>query len=414
MSDSDTAGGPGSNMHSTPTPEQRRMLLGRWEAGLYIRGELDTYNQWLEAKGRTPKQRKSVVQRARVMCRLCKWRFFEDISVSQLEIAVARFIKDGKRCRSQKTANDWLKGPVQMARFLCRPRGGQYRENPLAGVELYKITEKPRHPRRAMTKDEFLRLIRRTKRGGRWRRLSAADRVAMYELKFFCGLRTPEITSLTCESFSLDTNPPTVTVAAAYSKHRKQDVLLLLPELVDHLRPWLARKKPGRRLWKTTDKLHKMFKLDLARAGIPYVDDQGRFCDLHGLRHSFLTIIGQNPNCSLKTLQTLARHSDVRITARYLHTSLAEQLDALRSLPMPPAARIRPASTVRKPLPPRVNRRSRPRVPADLPSVHQTDARQLAIDTTLWSMVEDPAISPEQLVMAAIDSCNFPASEGLL
>ena len=57
------------------------------------------------------------------------------------------------------------------------------------------------------------------------------------------GYRRKEIGSLTKRSFRLDSDPPTVTVAAAYSKRRRQDAQVLHPEVVSRIRRWLDRKR---------------------------------------------------------------------------------------------------------------------------------------------------------------------------
>ena len=46
----------------------------------------------------------------------------------------------------------------------------------------------------------------------------------LYTLAVSTGLRAGEIRSLTPTSFDLDADSPTVTVAAAYSKRRREDV----------------------------------------------------------------------------------------------------------------------------------------------------------------------------------------------
>ena len=49
----------------------------------------------------------------------------------------------------------------------------------------------------------------------------------------FASLRSRLLTTaLTVASIAFDANPPTVTVAAGYSKHRREDVVPLHAELV--------------------------------------------------------------------------------------------------------------------------------------------------------------------------------------
>jgi integrase len=105
------------------------------------------------------------------------------------------------------------------------------------------------------------------------------------------GLRRNEIASLTPRSFALEASPPTITVEAAASKHRRKDVLPLHPEFVPQLREWIAGcpsaaklfpKLGNRRTW-------LMVKKDLERAGIPYETDEG-IADFHAAgRQSHIT-----------------------------------------------------------------------------------------------------------------------------
>jgi integrase len=79
--------------------------------------------------------------------------------------------------------------------------------------------------------------------------MSAVDREMLYLASLFTGLRASELASLTPASFELDAAPPIVTVAAAYSKHRREDQVPLHADLVRRLRPWLADKAAGELLW---------------------------------------------------------------------------------------------------------------------------------------------------------------------
>ena len=76
-----------------------------------------------------------------------------------------------------------------------------------------------------------------------------------------------------------------------------------------------------------------MFKADLEAAGIAYVDDAGRFCDFHSLRHSTASLLvasGAHP----KVCQTLMRHSDINlILGRYSHLFRGQESEAMAQLP---------------------------------------------------------------------------------
>ena len=99
----------------------------------------------------------------------------------------------------------------------------------------------------------------------------------MYVLAAWTGFRKGEIGSLTPRSFRLDDDPATATVAACYSKRRRQDTQILHAEVVRLLKEWLATKPDlgpddllfpvsGRVPGGTERKTHKMMQLDLAAA----------------------------------------------------------------------------------------------------------------------------------------------------
>lgn len=55
--------------------------------------------------------------------------------------------------------------------------------------------------------------------------LGDPDREMLYLVSLYTGLRASELASLTQESFALERDPPTLTVAAGYSKRRREDVV---------------------------------------------------------------------------------------------------------------------------------------------------------------------------------------------
>lgn len=150
------------------------------------------------------------------------------------------------------------------------------------------------------------------------------------------GLRPSEPASLTPGSFDLDKTPPTVTVAAPVSKHRRTDASPLHPDLVVMLREWLEEfgtdeplfPKPAQRgTW-------LMVKKDLERAGIPYFTPSG-VADFHAAgRHAYITELLRN-GASLPEARELARHSGIKVTMRYTHIGINDQARTLAAVPNP-------------------------------------------------------------------------------
>jgi len=104
-------------------------------------------------------------------------------------------------------------------------------------------------------------------------------------------------------------------------------------------------------------KTHKMMQLDLAAARKKWLDEAeteeergrreqsdflayqnhaGRYADFHSCRHIFITSL-ERAGIRPKMAQTLARHSDVRLTLGvYTHVDLPDQTAAIGALPAPP------------------------------------------------------------------------------
>ena len=167
---------------------------------------------------------------------------------------------------------------------------------------------------------------------------------------------------------------PTVTVEAAYSKHRREDVLPLKKATAAVLGEYLRLRLPSapafpmpladgagadmieadmtaaRAAWlkevegdaKTREAREKTFFLKRA-------DAVGHMADFHALRHTLATRLmeaGVNP----KVIQSIMRHSTITLTMdRYTHLSAARLSDALDALPdldaVPKAAEMRATGT---------------------------------------------------------------------
>ena len=293
---------------------------------------VEEFRKHLQARRVGEAQVKLVAYRVERIIEACRVRILTDLSASRVQKFLADLRADGL---SIQTSNHYLRAIKQFSRWLVRDRRAG--EDPLAYISMLNVATDRRHDRRPLSETEFAALITATKTGKTMVRLKGPDRAMLYTVAAYTGLRASELASLTPESFRLDETPPTVTVLAAYSKHRRQDVLPLHPSLVESLRPWLAEKKaatpvwPG--AWARAKQAGKTLQRDLEAAGIPYVDEQGRYADFHALRHTFITNMmksGINP----KTAQSLARHSTIDLTMNvYTKLTITDQATAIASLP---------------------------------------------------------------------------------
>ena len=206
--------------------------------------------------------------------------------------------------------------------------------NPLVGLKRMHAATEVRHKRRAVTHEEVITLVESARSSGKSiQAFDGEQRARVYILSYMTGLRRLELASLSPESFYLDSEQPTLTIEAACSKHRRKDLLPLHPELVSMLRRWSADAESEPPIFPNSDKKKTWFMVmkDLERTGIPDRTNEG-VADFHATkRHSHITELVRS-GASLREVQKLARHSDVRITMRYTHIGMDDQANGLGQL----------------------------------------------------------------------------------
>ncbi|MGI6456364.1 MAG: tyrosine-type recombinase/integrase [bacterium] len=206
-------------------------------------------------------------------------------------------------------------------------------KNPISHLKRFNVAVDRRHDRRALSDDELIRLIRVTSEQGKtFEYCTGKERALIYKVSALTGLRRNEISSLTKGSFDLDSSTPTVRVEAAFSKHRREDILPLTEDLIPDLRIHLSGKEANEKAFRVPKQPSIIIQEDLKNAGIPYKTSQG-YADFHSLRHTYVSRM-VNAGIPIKTAQMLARHSDSRLTlAVYSHLELVDQQKAINSLP---------------------------------------------------------------------------------
>jgi len=337
-----------------PTDRERKRPLAEHVA---------EYGDYLAHKGITDKQRTSVLSQLGKVVAGCKWQKIADINAGSTMEFLAKLRRDG---RSAQTYNNYLRAAKSFTRWLVRDR--RTPTDPLVHLARVNVAADRRHDRRALSHEEFTLLVEAARAGDRIEGVSGADRAMLYVLAAWTGFRKGELGSLTLRSFQLDAEPPTATVEACYSKHRREDRQVLHPEVVRLLKDWLAKKKlkptallfpiSGRVPGGIERKTNKMIRLDLASARekwlgeaasdeskkreesdfLRYKNAAGRYVDFHSLRHFFITSL-ERAGVSPKMAQTLARHSDIRLTLGvYTHVELQDQTAAIGALAGPTSA----------------------------------------------------------------------------
>jgi integrase/recombinase XerD len=289
------------------------------------------YEKQLLAKGDDPKHCQHIRGAIVRLLESAAVASVADLAPDRIGLALGR-MRAAKK--SARTCNHALQAVKSFAAWLYQ--AGRIKVVPpgLRGVKPFNIAADRRWVRRALTPDEMDRLvaaaqagqpIKLSRRGRQYaaRFMSGPERGCLYLLALGTGFRANELRSLAPEAFSLDGDSPTITLKAEHSKNGKGAVQPITRALADHLRPFVEGKPPGSPVLPVPVRTAQMLRFDLAAAGIPERDAQGRVVDFHATRMSFITRLinsGANP----KVAQMLARHSTITLTLG-VYTSMSDE-----------------------------------------------------------------------------------------
>ena len=356
------------------TSRHRKNAIGLLDAGRvaamrtladHLDGPADApgFRQHLAARGNTAGYVEKTCARVRKIFDGCGFKFWSDIDASKVAAYLHGQRADttnkkgnAKRGLSAQTFNYYLGAFKSFCRWMVRDRRAT--ESPIAHLDGLNVKTDRRLVRRALSAEECRWLLDVTRNHGPERYgMSGPARATLYRVALETGLRRGELASLTRASFNLSGDSPTVRVAAAYSKRRREDELPLRADTAADLRGFLAAKLPGAIAFAIPADRHNsaaMFNDDLdaarkawekeaktpqekqRRKGLSFLlspDDAGRVVDFHAMRHtagSLLAASGAHP----KVAQSIMRHSTIELTmSRYTHVFAGQEADALAALP---------------------------------------------------------------------------------
>lgn len=300
------------------------------------------YSEYLRATGTSQKHASTVLMRILRVLMESGIVNIRDLTVSKIKAVIAKMTRQPQKrsvpketwvLLSAQSRNFYLAAMKQFLKWMQIDR--RIPDNPLLGLKGENVAVDRRHDRRALTDIELAKLLQTARTSLiTLEGMTGLERYHLYLIAVSTGLRRGEIASLKPSSFKLDGQSPTVTLEAAYSKHRRQDVLPLHPDLVPQLREYLSPLAANQVLFPDLAgrKTFTMIKKDLKVAGVKYRDAQGKYADFHALRHTFITrawSTGATPD----VVRALARHCDINLTLKYTHTTPAAQVDAMRRMP---------------------------------------------------------------------------------
>jgi integrase len=288
---------------------------------------LESWHAALLAKGTTMKHADLYRSRARRVLDLVKMARLSDLQPSRIQAALALLRDSGL---SLETCNHYRAALRAFVRW-CRA-DGRLRDDPMLGVTGFNAEEDIRHERRVLSDEELARLVIAAENGPEVYHMTGPMRALAYRLALGTGFRANEIRSLTPESFNLDRDPPHVDLTPSVAKNRRGVEQPISRALAEDLRPWIASVLRGQSVLPLHHETAKAIRRDLEAAGIPYETQEG-VADFHSLRGAYISALIRS-GASVKTVQTLARHSNPTLTLkRYARAYVHDVVVAVESLP---------------------------------------------------------------------------------
>lgn len=245
---------------------------------------LARYREHLTASGVTQGHIRDTVTRIRHILDTASWTHIAQMTPRSIESALLA-LRTASRY-SHRTANAHLVSLKSWLQYLVDT--DVLVRSPARTVR--SIPSIPSIRRRALTIDEFQRLIVASHRGPIIMGTPGIDRGRIYCLAAYCGLRRSEIEQLTPVHF--DTTGPIMTIlfAVGRTKNRRRSVIIIPTWLASEFRPWLSTLAhgapcfPGWGLVRSAE----MLRHDLRAADIPD-EFRGETVDFHALRSCLAT-----------------------------------------------------------------------------------------------------------------------------
>ena len=174
----------------------------------------------------------------------------------------------------------------------------------LALANVAKVEGPAVRKRRALTDEQVSALL-----------AVAGDRALVYRTGMAIGLRRDELEQLQWGDVGLRATRPYIQLRAEATKARRGDRLELPQSLAEALRQDRpADAKDGARVFPDGVPSIDQWRADLAAAGIPYKDDQGRQVDFHAGTRKTLCTRMHRAGRSLAEAMKVMRHTNAKLT----------------------------------------------------------------------------------------------------
>jgi integrase len=308
------------------TPQEERVLANAAKALLTLLEEFTTQRR---ATKITEKEVGTVDSQCKRLFEMMEATALADLTEDSTRLAIAALVDEEDL--SLETANKYLKAIKRFAKWLSRKAGFN---DEIRFIAPYNAATGVVHSRRALTELEVEGLLMAAAAGVPYMNITGPERELVYLLAVTSGLRANELRTLRPEHFRIHAaGGPIVIIEAKNSKHKKLDQQPLREDVAERMAAFIKGKPLGKLIWDLPKKAFLMLQADYAAMEEPieYENAYG-FADFHSLRHTYGTRLGYVER-NIKVVKLLMRHSDIRLTERYMHATLHDQRGAVERMP---------------------------------------------------------------------------------
>lgn len=301
-------------------------------AAMPLKVHLDDYGAAMASKSK-----QGHIDDTRIAIEKFGFESLKDITADKVNKYASELRKAGRAARTIASHLQSIKGFTRWA-----VKNGKLLSDPLATVSKPSVEDDRRLVRRFLSHDEWQWLDTTTRNSPERFGMTGMARALLYATAIQTGLRSSELRSLTRGKLNLTDAVPFVVAKPGGTKNGKLARQYIQPELAMELQNLVGRKLAGATVFQMPKEhdVADMLRADMAAARVDWlntfqepqerierdasdflrsVDSEGERLDFHGLRHTCASWLIKS-GADVKTVQTIMRHSDIRLTMdRYGH-----------------------------------------------------------------------------------------------
>ena len=301
-------------------------------AAMPLKVHLDDYGSAMASKSK-----QGHIDDTRIAIEKFGFESLKDITADKVNKHAAALRKAGRAARTIASHLQSIKGFTRWA-----VKNGKLAVDPLATVSKPSVEDDRKLVRRFLSHEEWRWIDSITRQSPERFGMVGIARALLYSTAMQTGLRSNELRSLTRGKLNLTDAVPFVVAKPGGTKNKKLARQYIQPELALELQNLVGRKLAGATVF-AMPKEHDvadMLRADMATARAEWlntfrepqerierdasdflrsVDSEGERLDFHALRHTCASWLIKE-GADVKTVQTIMRHSDIRLTMdRYGH-----------------------------------------------------------------------------------------------